>query len=394
MTETYVNISPTGNDTSYSDVWKCDIITWDGEGVDALNGTETIEAEPGGNGGNGGGGGGRGRGLPKIVCGNGICESNATFAETFLNCPQDCLAEDLISEILRRLGAASICGNGICEVGENSISCAADCPITCGNSICEAGEIATCPKDCVVENILFSVDIVHTRDITLFYNFTKSTVIAVNNKGNAPITGLYIATESLDGFTFEILPLDIDILQPGDTAFFFINMKSLIPDDFQYIIFVESDQLAQKEILNIHIVRRIPTLRDLLNDEFGNLEQLYDMLEEETKNRKDRGYDVTTLETELANAKIILDDLDICLKQEDISACNTTMDRLRNKLSELVELLTALERITAALIKIPETLAEYLLWALFSLLILLLLVLRWYLSIKARRSRRRRHRRR
>ena len=71
------------------------------------------------------------------VCGDGLCESDETYAA----CPQDC---------------DPVCGDGLCEGDETAASCPPDCDLVCGNGIvnplyeeCDDGrETASCDTDC------------------------------------------------------------------------------------------------------------------------------------------------------------------------------------------------------------------------------------------------------
>lgn len=369
-------IAPIDDDTEEGDVIICSITTWDDEGgFDSLNASETVltpeaPAEPPG----GGGGGGRIIILP--YCGNDLCESNDTYIEDFFNCPEDCPATGIIEELLRRLG--EICGNAVCGPGETSLNCPQDCLITCGNGICESGEIITCPADCEVKDVLFSVDLTTTREIDLYYNVTKSSIIEINNDGNKPLTNVRIEKESLGNFYFDIYPHIIPIIYPGETAFFFVNMKTLIPDDFTYKIIIASSEKSSEEILNIHVIKKIPPLRSVLVEEYENLELMYEYLIEKTDNKENQGYDVRSIKLKLSDARFVLDNIDSCLKRDDIGGCNQTLTDVRFILLAIVEDLGYLERVSGAVITISKLFSEYISWLLIGAIVVAVILLRWY----------------
>jgi hypothetical protein len=76
---------------------------------------------------------------PAAVCGDGTCASSEVGI-----CTQDCGVNP----------GTPTCGNGNCENGENSTTCASDCPPAgpvCGDNQCDmaGGENSTnCPGDC------------------------------------------------------------------------------------------------------------------------------------------------------------------------------------------------------------------------------------------------------
>jgi len=137
-------------------------------------------------------------------------------------------------------------------------------------------------------------------------------------------------------------------------------------------------QKSSEEVLNIHVIKKKPPLRAILVEEYENLENMYEYLVEKTDDKENQGYDVRPIKLKLSDARLVLDNIDSCLKRDEIGGCNQTLTDVRLILLEIVEDLGDLERVSGAVITISQIFSEYLSWLLIGAIVVAVILLRWY----------------